>query len=285
MSGQDLSNVEMSDEQMEALLNEESPSRDILMQAPKEESQGPWAEDVFKANGKEIKATRDQILQWASMGYNYPQRAAELKAQQERFEQERAQWEQTLKEMEQRWSPYKEVDEYASKNPDWWRQIQESYKGVQAQHAPPPEIQALQTQMEELKQFIEQQKIEKESIRTQEEDRALADEVESIRKQFSNIDFDTPDAEGKSLEMKVLEHAVNNGIKSFKTAFRDFYHEHLVSKAREEGKELVSKDIQKRTKLGLLGETSKPTKGLKVAENVRSKSYDDLLKEALAEIN
>jgi len=114
--------------------------------------------------------------------------------------------------------------------------------------------------------------------------------VNSIRKQFSNIDFDTPDENGLNLEMKVLQHAESLGIDgskpgAFRIAFRDFYHDHLINKAQEQAKENLQRDIQKRTKLGIVGSSDQPTKGLKVAEGVRHKSYDDLLQEALSEIN
>jgi hypothetical protein len=71
----------------------------------------------------------------------------------------------------------------------------------------------------------------------------------------------------------------------FRAAFRDYYNDHLLGKAKEEGKELVSKELQKRTKLGILGESPKPSKGLTVAAGVKNKSYNDLVQEALAELN
>jgi hypothetical protein len=151
-----------------------------------------------------------------------------------------------------------------------------------------PEIQALKSELAELKQFRDEYTSEKSASRMENEDKVLSQEVDSIRKQFPNIDFDTPDENGKSLEMKVLDHAQSMGLDGskpghFRSAFRDFYHDQLISRAKDEGKETVSKTIQKQTKLGLLGETSKPTRGLKVAENVKNKSYEALLQEAIEE--
>lgn len=281
----------MSEEQMDAILNQEAPSRDIPMKG--EEAQPTPQEYSLKVDGREIKAPLDKVLQWAQMGYSYPQKAAELKAQQQKWEQERQQREAYFAEIEKKWSPYKEVDEYAAKNPQWWGQVQEAFKSRPQEAQPqgavalPPEV---QQKLEAFEKFIQDQQLEKQSLKTQEEDKQLSSEIESIRKSFPNIDFDSPDAEGKSLEIKILEHAQTMGLDGskpghFRAAFRDFYHDHLLGKAKEEGKELVSKEVQKRTKLGLLGESPKPTKGLKGAENVKGKSYDDLLKEALQEIN
>lgn len=274
--------TDLSDSDIDSLLQgNDTPSRNIPM---KSEPEPQVQEYSFKHGDKEVKAPIDKILHWAQMGYDYPNKAKEwnqTKAQLEAYSKR----EQELKEIEQKWAPYKQVDEYAAKNPDWWAQVQEQYKQKLAGAESNPEIQALKQELAELKKFRDEYSTEKKTQQVQEEDQKLSQEVESIRKQFSNLDFDTPDESGKSLEMKVLEHAMNNDIKSFRVAFRDFYHDHLLSKAREEGKELVSKEVQKRTKLGILGESPKPTKGLRNAENVKDKSYEALMREALEELN
>lgn len=276
----------LTDDQMDALIEGEGSSSDIPMS---EEGQEPTQEQIqeytLKVGGKEIKAPLDKVLQWAQMGYNYPQKAQELNAQQQKWAEERAQWENKIKEYESKWTPYKEVDEFASKNPDWWARVQEAYKQQIAQSESNPEIAKLKEELQEIKNFKQEILSKEESQARAKEDEMLSSEIESIRKQYPNIDFDTPDENGETLEMKVLKHGIENDIKSFKTAYRDYYHEHLVNRAREEGKEVVAKEVQKRTKLGILGESSKPTKGLKVAQNVKAKSYNDLVREALDELH
>lgn len=279
-TGDTSTGADLSDSQIDSLLNEGSPSRNIPMESPK--AQAPAAPQSYKltVNGKQIEAPLEKVLQWAQMGYNYPQKAAELNQKEQDFLKRQ----QEIQELENKWKPYKEVDEYASKNPDWWTQVQQSYQQKITAAESNPEITQLKQELAELKKFRDELSTEKQSTKIQEEDKRLAGEVESIRKTYSNIDFDTPDEEGLNLEMKVLKHAQENGIPTFRAAFRDYYHDHLLGKAKEEGKELVSKEIQKRTKLGILGETSKPTKGLKPAENVKNKTYEQLAREALEEL-
>lgn len=248
------------------------------------QEQPSWAEDKFVVGGKEIKANRDQILKWAQMGYNYPQKAQELNLKEQKWQQELNQYKsqaEKWKDVEQKWAPYKEVDEYAAKNPDWWQQVQQSYQEKMQGAQTNPELQQLKSELQELKQFRDQLAQEKQNQKVQEEDSQLSQEVESIRKQFPNLDFATPDEEGKSLEMKVLEHADKIGATSFRVAFRDFYHDHLINKAKEEGKETVSKELQKQTKLGILGTSSKPTK-LQVAKI--PKDYNEAADMALADL-
>lgn len=270
----------LSDEQVDALLNEEK-SADIPMESKADETP---LEYTLKVNGKEIKAPVEKVLQWAQMGYDYPQRSAELKKQQDDFQNQLKEKEKYWSELENKWKPYKEVDEYAAKNPDWWNQVQEQYKQKAVVDNENPALKEVNEKLQKYDEFINSQKAKEESLRLEQEDKILNTEIDSIRKIYDKIDFDTPDDSGNSLEMKVLKHAVDNDIKSFRAAFRDYYHDHLVGKAKEEGKEIVSKDIQKRTKLGILSESSKPSKGLTVATNVRSKSYNDLEREALEEL-
>lgn len=274
--------ADLSDSQMDSLVNSETPSRDIPMNAP---APTPTAQEyAFKAHGKEIKAPIDKILQWASMGYEYPQKAADLNKQQQDFAKRQSEFDSKYKDVESKWAPYKEVDEFAAKNPDWWRETQAAYQQKMQGANSNPELLQLKQELAEIKQFRDEVLNEKKTIKTEQEDKSLASEVESIRKSFPNIDFDSPDTEGLNLEMRILKHASEIGTQNFRVAFRDYYHDHLLGKAREEGKESVSKEIQKRTKLGILGETPKPTKGLKPAENVKGKSYDQLMREGLDEI-
>lgn len=274
----------MSDQEMDSVLSQEAPSRDIPMSNAPEPQTTTWTEDKFTHNGKEIKGSREQILQWATMGYNYPQRANELNQKLQTFEQQQNEWLKQKQEFEQKFSPYQEIDKFASENQDWWSHVQEQYKQKLAGATSSPEVAQLKAELAELKAFRDEYKTEKQSLKVQEEDSKLTQEIESIRKTYSNLDFDTPDAEGLSLEMRILKHAQDNNLPTFRAAFRDYYHDHLIGKAKEEGKELVSKEVQKRTKLGILSESSKPSKGLKVAENVSGKSYSDLQREAMEEL-
>jgi hypothetical protein len=278
------SNSELTDDQIDTLVDgESSSSANIPMRDTASPTPTSWSEDVIKVNGKEVKGTREQILQWAQLGHGYPQKAQEFNQMKARVD-EWSKRQQELDERDQKWKPYKEVDEFATKNPEWWQQVQESYKNKIAGAQSNPELAALKEELAELKKFRDEISTDKKVAKEQEEDQKLVGEVDSIRKSYPDIDFDTPDEEGSSLEMKVLKHAVDNGMNSFKAAFRDYYHDQLLAKAEERGKSQVAKDIQKRTKLGILGETSKPTKGLRVAENVQNKSYEDLEREIKQEL-
>lgn len=235
----------------------------------------------YTARGKTIKEPISAILKRASQGYDYSQVMADLNKQKQ--------------EIGEKYKLYSEVDKYASTNPDWWNHVNSQFQQISAQGSEQPlaseepkdlspELQPILSEINELKSFKNEFMAEKQRQFREQEDAKLKEEIEGIRKTYPNIDFDSPQEDGKSLELKVLEHGVNNGIRSFKTAFRDFHHEELVRRAKEEGMEATKKELQKNSKLGLLGQTSTPTKGIKQATDLNNQSYNDLLKEAYDEL-
>jgi len=233
----------------------------------------------FAANGQEVTPdTADKAKTWLSLGYNASQTLAEVK-------RERAQWAKEREELQSKYKGYDrfaELDQYARQNPDWWKHVQGQWEQRSAYGQDPnlaPILQRLQ-QTEGVLQEWQQREAERKQA---EQDQALEAEIESIRKQYPKIDLGSVDESGRSLEWRVLKHANDNGIQTFRAAFRDYLHDRLVQEAQAQGREAIAKDTQAKVKQGVLGTTQVPTKGLSQAQNVRGKSYDQLTQEALAE--
>lgn len=248
--------------------------------APAAQAPAPTIQELeFDYNGKQIKApyTDPRVKTWAQQGYDYSQKMAA-------FNQQRA-------EFEKQYSPYKMIDDYARQNPEWWKSVQQAYESRDAVKAQggadsqiPDEVRQKLQEVDQLKSYISklQEKEKAETIKA--EDQALTDEIKSIRDKYSNLDWAKVDESGQSLERRVLEHAVKHGIQSFKTAFHDYYHENLIKLHEERGKEQVTKELQKRTKLGIIGESPTPTKTIRTAENVKNKSWNDIEREIKDEL-
>lgn len=288
----------------DALMQEiESGSRDIPMTAPAESAPAaqtpapqatppaPTADEIeFQHEGKPIKISRTdpKFTTWLQQGYNYAQRAQLLNQERAKFDTER----QTL---EKQYSPYKTVDEYAKQNPDWWTHVQQSFeqRNAQPKAGDSPELAQVKAQirqeiMAELKPIQDkftsiEQKEQAEQVAR--EDQALGTEIQSIREKYSNLDWATPDEAGMTLEQRIVKHAIDNKIESFRAAFRDYSFDHLAKLHEERGKETIQQDLQKRQKLGIIGQSSTPKKGIQPAQSVKNKSYDDLYREALSEMN
>jgi len=244
----------------------------------------------FEARGQKIKAkySDPKLKQWAQQGYDYAQRMAEFNKNQSRYQE----IEKAHKAYEER---YKPIDDYAKKDPEWWKHVEtswqnrESWKQQSANDPVTQAVTALQSRIDQLEGKVvptidEYGKI----IQTQKEQRLneeLDNEIKGIQQEYPDIDMSAQDESGKSLEHRVLEFATENGIRNFKQAFKLFNHDALVQKAKETALSETAKATKKNRESGLLGKTPAPaSKGLSDANSVRSKSYEDLTQEALREL-
>lgn len=271
---------DLSDEQINSLVGEaEAPgtNQDEIFPMGDEPAAPtpaptPAAAETFTINvgGKEVQGTKDQLIRWAQMGYDYPQKMQALKTQQSEFEKS--------------WGKYKEIDEYAKQNPDWWTQVDQAWSkrgettqlpsGVDPNSPLAQEFAALKQELGGLKQFKESFEQEKMTAKRQAEDQSLSQEIQSMRDQFKHLDWSSLDQRGYDLEMQVLAYAEENGIRKFDQAFKLLNHDKLLSLAQEQAKEGMVKEQQKKTKLGLLNQGgSAPSGQLKPASDTPRGKY------------
>jgi hypothetical protein len=266
----------------------ESPSSGVPMtsepvssEPPPQEAKTTSQEFEINWNGKQIKAPLDKLTKWASQGYDYAQRMEAFKNQQTEFENTRQQFEPKLKQ-------YSEVDEYASKNPEWWDHVTKSWQERQQALDPSNpiagELQSVKQELQELKKFREQLTHEKSAEAQRVDDERLDSEISQLREQHKDLDWNSVDETGFTLESRILKHATENGINSFRAAFRDYNHDRLVEMASLKAKEDAVKERQKSEKAGLLGYSKTPRSGIQGAADVKGKTYSQLAQEALQEL-
>ncbi len=273
---------------VDALLAEVEAPTGAAAETPPEPAAAPdWRQSFewkFKSGDKEIVVDdADKARTWLSQGHNYAQKMGALN-------QERAAWQRQREEQDARvkaYEPFKELDDYAKQNPDWWKHVSESYQQRGVAQVP-PELQAhlspVLQRLEQTEGVLQQWKSAEEQKQIEAEDAKLDQEVQSIREKHPNIDLSAVDPEsGRSLEWRIYKHAADNGIKSFTTAFRDYLHDRLIDDAKASTLSQQAKDAQDKAKKGIIGTTRTPTKGLQVA-STKGKSYDDLMREGMAEL-
>lgn len=251
-------------------------------------------EATYKARGKEVKENLETIFKRASMGYDYAQSMESLKKR----EAELTQKEQIAQELSNKWKPY---DEYATQNPGWrdhwenaWNNRSNSVYNTmeqisnsegQSHNGFNPD---LQKQISEVLQFKQDFEANQRAQALEASNRQLANDIDSIKKQYSDIDFDATDPEnGKSLEMQILEHANYNGISNFKTAFKDFYHDQLIKRAEMQAREKVGKEIASKNRSGIIDTLSTPVSNRSNSNgsiNYKQTSWDALENAALREL-
>lgn len=254
------------------------PIQDQQAQAKPQWNGQEWS---FKVGGKDVvPSDKSQVLTWAQLGYGANHKIAELNKQLETWKQKEA----SIKELEGR---YGEVDKYVKQNPKFWQHIMDSYqRREQLENQNDPIVQTLQkleAKTQQYDQYIEQLQAKESQERMKQEDTAYQSQLGEMKKSYPKIDFDSPDENGHSLEYRVLDYAIKNGIRNFKTAFRDYYHDELVKMGAEQAKEKVAKDKFNTAKDGVIGMTDRPTR--RMSEDVKNKSYNQLAEEAIAEIS
>jgi hypothetical protein len=271
--------------------------------APEQKADAPWdwkphltREVEYPAAGKTVKETLEMALKRASQGYDYAQKMGEFNTKEKGYSEKISSLEQNLKQLEY----LKQIDDFARSNPQWkehldraWSQRDAYQQGVTDMNDPIVQyvnqkleklmepINNLSSKVTQFDKFVTDQRIKA-------EDSDLDVEVQSIRKEYPNLGWDTRDEFGKTLEMQVLEHAQKLGLGSgkgaFRLAFRDFNHERLIKDAEARAKEKVADQAHKLKQTGFIGKTSTPQTSTMRSKSLREKSYDDLEREALDEL-
>ena len=235
----------------------------------------------YTALGATRKEPISLILKRASQGYDYAQKM-------EQFKQQQAEIESAKARADELHGKYAQIDDYARENPDWYDHWSQAYEQRQTYGQQPDqpavdfspvkeEIDALRNEFSSVKEFITQQQ-------QSQEDGKYWDEVKKVQQEFPDIDLNQSDETGKTLEYKILEHAKDNGIASFRVAFRDFYHDKLKSRMLEQAKQDLIKEDKERRKKGIVGVSNTPILNTDMPD-LRNMSENDILQAAIAEFN
>lgn len=249
----------------------------------------------YKANGRVVKEPLEVALNRSSQGYNYAQLISE-------FKQKEPTYQKTIEELNQKLSgldKYRLFDEYAQKNPAWGKHVEnmwankEQYSSAQLDPNDPV-TQKLAALEQTLSSFSNQfgEKLTKydsmvEAQENARDDAAFEKEVDSVKTAFKDFDFDAKDESGKSTRHYVMEHMVRSKIPSFRTAFLDLYHDQILATKEQALREKHAKEVQKRTKQGIIDVSSTPANGKDKSapiSNIGSLSYDELTRMALKDL-
>lgn len=257
------------------------------IQNPKTEEAPTQSEQDAYELAEGVKVGKDDLINYAKEGYTYKQTAEDFKKKQEEFNQT--------------YSKYSEIDKWAQDNPEQWSYVLENYNKnltqnnnqnyneSNKQNSPDlkgvsPELKSYLDQINDINLKVKNLEGFWELDRRKKEDAALDEEINSIKEKYKFWDFSQKDEAGQTLEQKVLKHAAQIGVDRFEIAFRDLMHDKLIEKAREEGKEGVAKDLERKSKLGILGETKQSIFKVNESKNRKNKSYDELLREGLEDL-
>jgi hypothetical protein len=267
-----------ADDILGAVERGEDPSQlTVAPEAPQAEAPQGFRKEMT-VNGEKILVDDEaKYDQWAQQGRHYSQQMAELN-------QQKAEWEAEKAGLQSKLDQYREVDNYAKENPEWWNHVEQNYNSRDAQQLTPEIKAALEPVLKdfsEVKEFANKLQIERQEELAKKEDEALKLEVSTLSKEYPEIDFTAADPSGQSFELQILKHAEAQGIPSFRAAFLDYHQGQLQKIYEARGRKAADDAIAQRNKAGILGRTQAPTKGqADMLVNPRNKSWDDVLSEA-----
>lgn len=257
------------------------------------------------AEGQEAQAEDEPVVEYVYQGetVKVPLSEAQNKLQQihvlnekfREFNQQKEGWEQERQQAQQIIDRYKQIDEYAQQNPEWFDYVQQQWQKKQAYGDLPTEIDEndpvaqaiLATKREnqelknELAKFREEIEFSKQSEADQKAEQELRSEIHGVRDEFKSVNFDEPDQHGVSLENRIIKHGLENNM-GFKQAFLDYYYPNLIKLERERAMKEAAENIQKKTKMGVVSRGSGPVPSGSPA-NITGQSWQDLIDSAINE--
>lgn len=260
--------------------NEATPQ---IEAAPASEEESPF---TLKYKGEDIGMQDDKFKMYAQKGYDYEQKMHQLRV-------DRKMWNQQKEKENSQYDELKQINEYTKSNPEFERLIKREWARIQGGGSPSEQLQqqavsqnlspAIQAQMNSMIERLDRQDNEIRSRQMAEKEATIEGAIESYKESNEHFDWNSKDDFGQTLEDRITQHALDNEIKNFKTAANDLLFDEHMKRAQLTSKEQAGKEVQKQHRMGLGKVTKESQLQAKPVEDVRKKSYTDIVSETLRE--
>ena len=251
--------------------------------APAAEEESPF---TLKYKGEDIGMQDDKFKMYAQKGYDYEQKMHQLRV-------DRKMWNQEKERENSQYDELKQINEYTKSNPEFERLIKREWARIQGGGSPSEQLQQqagtqnlspqIQAQMNSMIERLDRQDQDLRSRQTAEKEASIEGAIDSYKEKYEHFDWNTKDDFGQTLEDRITQHALDEGIRNFKTAANDLLHEEHMKRAQLSSKEQAGKELQKQHKMGLGKVTKESQLQAKPLEDVGKKSYTDIVAETLKE--
>lgn len=219
-------------------------------QPKQQQVQQPSGEFELEIDGKKVKFNSEDLKKYAQSGYRAEERYQQIIQEQEKIAKERAEFEGKRSQYDE----LRQLDNWARENPELFHRMRLEYENQRAGHdfgeVPPylakfvSELEQIKSRFSEIDNFQTQQRVSA-------QDKALDEDINAFKKEHPQFDWNS-----KELERRILLHAQDNKIPSFRAAARDLLFDELVKRNELKAKETIGKEIQKSTKLGEIQKSS-----------------------------
>lgn len=243
-------------------------------QQPQQTSQN-WNPQEWALNFKGqtiLPKDRTHLVNLAQKGYGYETAMEQINQERQRIAQQQGQYQR-----------YTQLDEALKSNPEF---AQKLWNFVQQQQQPgqkpadqegelPPQVLQLQSELEEIKSWKQQQAEQAAS-------QAIDRELQEIAQAYPQYDWRGDDGTG-SLAWKIMKHAYDNNLPSMKTAFRDMMFDNAASQVKLDTLKKAKETQQAQHRQGVV-QTGGASAGVSTAKKTPyspNDSYADLASKAI----
>jgi len=259
-------------------LSPEGTTNDGLSSKDEGQDTSPWS---INYKGKDIPLDEKKYRDYAQKGYRFEDKMHQLRVDRKLFDQERAKREAEYKELQ-------EINSYAKENPAFEQLIQREWAKIQAggqlEVAPEDRIHILEARLSQVLDRLDSQGKDIEARRIAEMEAKQEGAIESYKDKYSSYDWVSKDDKGMTLEDRIMQACIDKGVKDFTIMADSFLLKEHLNRKTLEGKESAAKGIQKANQLGLGKITKESQLKVKKSEDIRNKSYDDLIAEGFQEL-
>lgn len=254
------------------------------------------AEFAIKHNGQLQRVPATKLVNNYRQTAHLESKLKELSDKYGQYEQKVGpldEWEKKQQEL----SKFEALQKWSVENPDQFQQVWSGYErgqnGLPATDDGNPQFEALNRTINQLRSELGEVKEWKSAREKAEEEANIETQMQKIDEEaaeFSEqykkygISLDSVDEEGISLRGRILNHAVEEGFKSFKSAAKSYLHDTLLEKAAQMGRQDGVKGMRGDVNAGIVNRTVNPPQGQSPAVDVRKMSEEDRLKSAVAEL-
>lgn len=212
---------------------------------------------------------------------NNHRQVSHLMGIQKKFKDEKTQWETQNKDWENLSKHYREIDDWARKNPNDWQKVQQAYAQREslmqggtpaagggtapAQYSLPPEVTKT---INDLQERLGKYENMYSSFEKDKDTKEVNGEIDDFKKQFPALNLDELDEDSISLKGRILHFAAENGYKTFRSAALDFPASDgkplltkLIETATEAGRNAAVKGVKQDTKNGVIARSNTPFTG------------------------
>lgn len=273
---------EITSEQVDELLAQaESPAAPMEVSVPPEPpkeqqtQEDPEVELTYK--GEAIKLPMSKVKSYAQQAYDYNVKMKALNEERQAFASKQAEIESLREQLQE----YQQVQEWAKQNPSLWEAAQNAFQQDQGQKQQ-GQPQAIENSPAFQKLFERLDSLESKlnSEQDAKSDQALDQQINEYKTAYPDFDWVEADENGDTLEQRIINHATENGISSFKAAANDMLLDKIIEKRTAKAKQDAAKEIQRTNRLGIT--PLKPTDTQ--PRSNRNLSYEELEQEALTEL-